>query len=117
MIRLRQTLAGSAADRRFPTGEDWDFILPATPEEIDGGELPPVAVRRPKVEIVSFDTVSVPLIQVDYSVDVPYAELARGILEGLLDADRGSVWVVHRQPVRDRSPPGAQRGDRCARLA
>lgn len=98
VLALREALAGSCAYHRFPTGEDWDFILPASPEEIAGAELDPSVIRRPKIEIVSFDTVSVPLIQVDLAVDLPHADLVRLFPEALADARWGSVWVYIDNP-------------------
>lgn len=98
VLGLRAALAGGSAYHRFPTGEDWDFILPASAEEISGAELDPSVIRRPKIEIVSFDTVSVPLIQVDLGVDLPYAELARLFPEALADARWRNVWVYLDNP-------------------
>jgi hypothetical protein len=97
VVRLRAELAPRSAYYRFPTGEDWDFILPATPGEIADGD--PVGdpdlsrVRRPKFEIVSLETCSTPIVQVDFVTDRGYPDLVRLFPEGLDDPEHRNVWV------------------------
>ena len=97
VLALRRALAPHCAYHRFPSGEDWDFILPATPEEI-AGRLDYGTVHRPKVEVVSFDTVSVPLVQVDLAVDATFETLVGLFPEGLVDAAFRNVWVYLANP-------------------
>lgn len=62
---------------RYPTGEDWPFILPATKTEHanDIKEFP--AGREPKFELV-YDTFSpVPTIQIDIETDLLRTEIER----------------------------------------
>lgn len=98
VLRLRAALAGRSAYHRFPTGQDWDFILPATAEEIAGEELDLSRVRRPKFEIVSIDTVSIPIVQLDVVTDRRYPDLVHLFPEALADPDRRNVWVYLDNP-------------------
>jgi hypothetical protein len=98
VLELRAALAGCCAYYRFPTGEDWDFILPGTAEEIAARELDLSRVRRPKFEIVSIDTVSVPIVQVDVITGQAYHDLVRLFPEALADPGLRNVWVYLDNP-------------------
>jgi hypothetical protein len=98
VLGLRSALAESCAYYRFPTGEDWDFILPATAEEIVGREPDLSQVRRPKFEIVSIDKVSVPIVQVDVITGQPYDDLVRLFPEALAAPGLRNIWVYLENP-------------------
>jgi hypothetical protein len=91
---LRSLLLKACLYHRFPTGEEWDFILPGKCDEIRA--LTPVnysLVRRPKFELVSFEKASRPLVQIDVSAPAGYDTLARLFPESLKDPQIGNVWV------------------------
>lgn len=98
VLKLRAALAGSCAYYRFPSGEDWDFILPATAAEIAGPEPDLSHVRRPKFEIVSIDTVSAPIVQVDVVTGEAYHDLVRVFPEALADPRWRNIWVYLDNP-------------------
>lgn len=55
---------------KYPTGEDWPFILPASPAEHEAEITDFVVGREPKFELV-YDTYSlVPTIQIDIETDL-----------------------------------------------
>ncbi len=94
MAMLRDVLAPHCAYFTFPTGEPWDFILPAARDELGAGvELDLDTTRRPKFEVVSLDTASTPIIQLDFVVDRPYQQLVALFPEGLASPAARSVWV------------------------
>ncbi len=98
IIKLRQKLALQCAYYRFPTGEDWDFILPATPGEIKSGAIDLNQDRHPKLEIVSFDKCSIPLIQIDCSTDRSFEQIVALFPEGIADDFLKNVWVYVENP-------------------
>lgn len=62
---------------RYPTGEDWPFILPATEAEYTNDIEVFPAGREPKFELV-YDTYSpVPTIQIDIETDLLRSEVER----------------------------------------
>jgi hypothetical protein len=89
---------------RYPTGEDWLFILPATEEEFTNDITIFPAGREPKFELV-YDTFSpVPTIQIDIETD-----LLRSEIEQLFPAPYGvsfpdladyfrTVYIDHEWP-------------------
>jgi hypothetical protein len=98
VLALRAALPGRCAYHRFPTGQDWDFILPATLDEATGGALRPGRIRRPKCEIVSIDTTPVPIVQIDLVVPRMYPDLLRLFPEALVDTQHPSLWVYLDNP-------------------
>jgi hypothetical protein len=96
--KLRESLALKCAYYRFPTGEEWDFILPATAQEIEGRVIDLSIERRPKLEIVSFDKSSTPLIQIDFSVSLKFEEIRKLFSEGIADFSLKNVWVYLKNP-------------------
>ncbi|HSX07448.1 MAG TPA: hypothetical protein VLG11_00990 [Candidatus Saccharimonadales bacterium] len=69
------TLARQCNLYRYPSGEDWPFILPATAGEFDADITAFPAGREPKFELV-YDTYStVPTIQIDIETDLLRAEV------------------------------------------
>lgn len=68
-------LARSCNLYRYPTGEDWPFILPATEEEFVHNIATFPIGREPKFELV-YDTFSpVPTIQIDIETDLLRSEI------------------------------------------
>lgn len=98
ILSLREQLASKCAYFRFPTGEEWDFILPASQDEIGSSILDLSIARKPKIEIVSFNKASRPLVQFDVSVDYSYAELTRLFPEGISDPELKNIWVYIKTP-------------------
>jgi hypothetical protein len=66
---------------QYPTGEDWPFILPATPVEYaaDISQFP--VGREPKFELVHDTYSSVPTIQIDIETDLTRIEVEELFLE------------------------------------
>jgi len=98
IAKLREEVAPHSAYYLFPTGEDWDFILPATEEEIDSNKIDLSKVRRPKLEIVSFEKASTPLIQIDLSVRQKFEDIVMAFPEGIADSNLKNVWVYLTNP-------------------
>lgn len=93
IAELRNRLGGSSAYYRFPTGEDWDFILPATRHEIESGTINLDLVRRPKLELVSFEKASTPIIQIDCITTIEYSKLKKMFPEAITDDELYNIWV------------------------
>jgi hypothetical protein len=93
IAELRNRLGSSSAYYRFPTGEDWDFILPATRHEIEAGTINLDLVRRPKLELVSFEKASTPIIQIDCITTIEYSKLKKMFPEAIADDELFNIWV------------------------
>ena len=93
IAELRSRLGDSSAYYRFPTGEDWDFILPATRHEIESGAIDLDLVRRPKLELVSFEKASTPIIQIDCITTIEYSKLKKIFPEAIIDDELYNIWV------------------------
>jgi len=94
---LRSVLSPACAYHRFPTGENWDFILPADPEEIRFRKEMDYSIPRcPKFELVSFEKASKPVIQLDVSTPATFETLAKIFPESLKDPQIGNIWVYLR---------------------
>lgn len=97
ILELRDTLRKTCLYHTFPKHlEDapWDFIIPGTQEEIS--EAKPIDYtlnRTPKIEIVSFDKSSTPLIQLDIQLDGRYEDWAALFPEALHILELRSPWV------------------------
>ncbi|HRN69850.1 MAG TPA: hypothetical protein PLS49_01585 [Candidatus Woesebacteria bacterium] len=99
MLELRQTLKLKSLYHLFPTGEAWDFIIPGTEKEMaHKTTIDYSKVRKPKFEIVSLNTVSVPLIQIDFSIKAPYADLVKLFPEAIHDKELKNMWVYITNP-------------------
>lgn len=98
ILKLREALAPASAYYLFPTGENWDFILPASEEEIASGKIDLTKDRHPKFEIVSFDMTSTPLIQIDCAVKRPYEEIKQTFPEGIPEDHLKDTWVAIQNP-------------------
>lgn len=95
---LRDSLAKESLYFRYPTGEDWDFIVPGTEKDILSREIDYKIIRRPKFEIVSIDKVSKPIIQFDFSVFKKYEEIKKLFPEGIADDCLKNIWVYIQNP-------------------
>ncbi|HEX6608825.1 MAG TPA: hypothetical protein VF276_18135 [Chloroflexia bacterium] len=84
---LLHRLGGIANVYRYPTGEDWPFILPATDAEFADGITDFAAVREPKFELVYDSYAREPVIQISVETD-----LLRSDLEALLPAPYGVAF-------------------------
>lgn len=93
IAELRTRLSDSSAYYRFPTGEYWDFILPATRHEIESGTIDLALVRRPKLELVSFEKASTPIIQIDCITTIEYSKLKKMFPEAIADDELFNIWV------------------------
>lgn len=98
IVKFRKQLAPVSAYYRFPTGEEWDFILPATEAEITSNTIDLSKERRPKFEIVSFDMTSTPLTQIDCAADQSFETIKRTFPEGIVEEDIQKVWVAIQNP-------------------
>lgn len=95
------TLARHCNMYRYPSGEDWPFILPATKDEFNTDITAFPVGREPKCELV-YDTYSpVPTIQIDIETDLLRKEVERLFPEpygvsfpGLADYFR-TVYIEH----------------------
>lgn len=97
ILKLREQLKEACMYHTFPKHlEDapWDFIIPGTKEEIQR-EIPVdyMKTRKPKLEIVSFDKASTPLIQIDLQIQETYEEFSKDFPEGILVPEIKCVWV------------------------
>jgi hypothetical protein len=94
---LREELKDKCLYHTFPkeiADEPWDFILPATREEIEGKtSLDYKLLRRPKVELVTFYKSSTPLIQFDIQVNYTFDKIVKMFPEGIVDDYLKNVWV------------------------
>ena len=103
-----EQLIGKLADNcnlyRYPTGEDWPFILPATSEEFTNDIQSFSVGREPKFELV-YDAFSpVPTIQIDIETDLLRLEIEQLFPEpygisfpDLVDYFR-TVYIDHEWP-------------------
>ena len=95
---LRNEFKNECLYHQFPSGEPWDFILPGSTKEISGADIDYSATRKPKLEIVSFDGCSTPIIQIDFSVNATYNEIVSTFPEGINDDNLHNVWVYVQNP-------------------
>jgi hypothetical protein len=101
IINLRQYLSSRCLYHRYPTGEPWDFILPADEQEITGHkEVDYSVVRKPKFELVSFEKASTPLVQFDLSVNAGFEKFSELFPEALIDPEFKNVWVYLDNPYQ-----------------
>lgn len=99
---LREYCKDKSLYHLFPTGENWDFIIPATKEEITGkASIEYSLLRRPKVEIVTFEKTSKPLIQIDVNISkkTTLDELKKLFPEGLVDENINNIWIYMKNPL------------------
>ena len=97
ITNLRNGLKKACLYHTFPkhlADAPWDFILPGSVEEINQDvKTDYSAVRRPKLEIVSFDKSSTPLIQIDIKLVGKYEEWIELFPEGIHEPYIRCVWV------------------------
>lgn len=97
ILQLREEVKNTCLYHTFPkelADEPWDFIIPATREEIlRESSINYDQIRRPKTEIVSFSKSSTPLIQFDLQLDTRYIDFKRVFPEGIDVPEINCVWV------------------------
>jgi hypothetical protein len=96
--KLRDFLPEECLYSRYPTGEDWDFIIPATQKEIATRELDYRVIRRPKFEIVFLNYSSTPIVQFDVSVKESFEEIRKIFPEGYPDNSLKNAWIYVENP-------------------
>ena len=102
--RLIGVLASWTNLYRYPTGEEWPFVVPSTAAEFAADITEAHPWRKPKFELVYDTTLDHPLIQIDLETDLPRADLEARFPEpygvGLpgLDQYFRSVYVYHPWP-------------------
>lgn len=96
---LRKNISQKCLYHKFPGGEPWDFIIPGLKEEIDCSNIIDYKlIRKPKIEIVSFDKCSKPIIQFDVCCSCKKELFPELFPEGLYDSNLGNVWVYIQNP-------------------
>lgn len=99
ILSLREKLKNRSLYYTFPNGEPWDFVLPGSKEEIKNQQsIDYQKVRTPKIEIVSFEKSSTPLIQVELEVEEDYQNLITRFPEGIAVNEAKCVWVYIKNP-------------------
>lgn len=101
ILKIRQKLKDKCLYHLYPSGENWDFIIPGSLEEISRKkEVDYSLIRRPKFEIVSFDICSTPLIQFDVSLSYKFEELVKIFPEAIHVNELRNMWVYLKNPLR-----------------
>ena len=72
---LLQTFSQICNIYKYPTGEDWPFVLPATEEEFKNDITEFHMSRKPKFELVFDQYLSIPTIQFDIETDLVRKEV------------------------------------------
>ena len=97
-------LATVAALYRYPSGEDWPFVLPTTHDEYSADITDFGAAREPKWELVLDSGTTDPVLQIDLETDLSRPELAAlfpaplGHAFPAVAAYFRSVYVAHPWP-------------------
>jgi hypothetical protein len=95
---LRNFVSHDTLYHTFPSGEPWDFIIPATTLEIKTGKLDYSIERKPKLEVVSFNKCSKPIIQFDVCCTLNSASFIEIFPEGLYDNNLNNIWIYIKNP-------------------
>jgi hypothetical protein len=100
LIEILQTnLKNKSLYHTFPTGEAWDFILPATSDEIyNTVAINYRDIRKPKFELVSFEKSSTPLIQLDVATNGTSTTIKERFPDGLHVNELKQTWVYITNP-------------------
>jgi len=99
ILEIRQKIKNKCLYHLFPTGENWDFIIPGFKEEIlENKKIDYKLTRKPKFEIVSFDICSTPLVQFDVSLAYKYEELVKIFPEAIHVDELRNMWVYLKNP-------------------
>ncbi|MFC1626759.1 hypothetical protein ACFL1P_00985 [Patescibacteria group bacterium] len=97
IVQLRESLKKTSLYHTFPKhleDANWDFILPASEKEINNTvKTDYTQIRRPKIEIVSFDKCSTPLIQFDIQLEGAYKDWVKIFPEAIQVPEIKSLWV------------------------
>ncbi len=100
ILELRKVLPNKCAYHKWPENEEWDFILPATEKEISSTvKLDYTEVRRPKLEIVSIEKVSTPIVQIDFAVQMQYEDLVELFPEAIHVSTLKNIWVYIKNEI------------------
>ncbi len=96
---LRHKLTKKCLYHKYPSGEPWDFILPGTEDEIlHQISIDYSLIRKPKIELVSFEKSSIPIIQFDVGGSCKKTHLQEIFPEGLYDQYLGNIWICVKNP-------------------
>lgn len=99
ILKIRQKLKKRCLYHLYPTGENWDFIIPGFKEEIlTNKRIDYSLTRKPKFEIVSFDICSTPLIQFDVCLSYKFEELVKIFPEAIHVNELRNMWVYLKNP-------------------
>lgn len=97
ILNLRQELKDRCLYHTFPKHlEDapWEFIIPGTKAEISRSQSVDYKLsRKPKIEIVSFENSSTPLVQLDIQVQGKYEDMVSVFPEALHVPEIRNMWV------------------------
>ena len=97
ILELREKLKDACLYHTFPKHlEDapWDFIIPGTKEEINRSvSIDYQKTRKPKIEIVSFENSSTPLIQIDIQLQAKYEDLVKVFPEAIHVPEIRNMWI------------------------
>lgn len=97
---LRKFLSKDSLYHIFPSGEPWDFIIPATMSEIKTGRVNYTTKRKPKLEVVSFDGCSTPIMQFDVCCTLNKEKFVEIFPEGLYDRNQNNMWIYVQNPYK-----------------
>lgn len=111
-----QSLAAVSTTYRYPTGEEWPFVLPSTPDELRDDIHDFVVGREPRFELVHDERAT--RTQWQFAL---WTDLTRAELELLFPEPEGLVFpgledVFRVVPVRSPWPDLGVRFDLCYRL-
>jgi hypothetical protein len=97
ILTLREKLKNTCLYHTFPkhlADAPWDFIIPGTEEEIRKTvQIDYNQMRKPKVEIVSFENSSTPLIQIDIQIEGKYENLVKVFPEAIHVPKIRNMWI------------------------
>ncbi|MEV0455004.1 hypothetical protein [Catellatospora methionotrophica] len=110
---LLRDVAATSATYRYPTGEPWPFVLPATAEECDADITDFIVGREPRFELVYEQHLTQTSWQIALFTDLTRAELELMFPEGLTFPGLDDVFRV--VPVRHPWPDLGIRFDLCYR--
>ena len=97
---IRNKLKEMCLYHTYPSGEPWDFIIPASLEEIQNSILVDYKKpRKPKFEIVSFSNSSTPIVQIDIALNQEYSKLKELFPEALDDPKMGNIWIYLKNSI------------------
>ncbi len=97
ILELREKLKNACLYHTFPkhlSDSPWDFILPGTKKEVVAKVETDYSLdRKPKIEIVSFDKSSTPIMQLDIQLEGKYEDWVKIFPEAINVPEMKSPWV------------------------